>query len=110
MVDREAIILGRSGLVGHLDQQKSSGGTGPEWMGDEGSRQFGEGRGGVVTSQEAKEIKCSESLTLVHHRPAKEMGTGAGRLWKRHRQGRDGMGSQLASPSRTNCLGLYLYI
>lgn len=63
MVDGEAIILGRSGLVGHLDQQKSSGGTRPEWMGDEGSRQFEEGRGGVVTSQEAKEIKCSESLT-----------------------------------------------
>lgn len=63
MVGREAIIPGRSGLAGHLGQRKSGRGTEPEQMGDKDSRQFGEGRGGVGTLQEAGERKCSESLT-----------------------------------------------
>lgn len=41
MIVREAVTLEKSDSVGYEAQCKSRGGAGPEWMGDEGSRQFG---------------------------------------------------------------------
>ena len=76
--------------MGHEDQWKSRGGARPEWMSDEGSRQFGGRRGGMVPWQEAGERKLFRITDLKHEQPATEVGTGAKTLGKSNRAEMDG--------------------